>query len=157
LLRLERAFEACEGTFRQRRATQLAADRLDDYGHVGAAVGIGEHHDAALAVLAADLVRAIGLLDFGDLTRRNPARPAFDQEVAEALGGAHRVGEAHDDVETPVAIHHTRDHASTGQAAELIDHGGRLDAVERRAPVIDTDFELRNAHLLFHLKVGDAG
>ena len=56
----------------------FAPDGADHLRHVGTAVGIGEHHDAAAAVLPQDLVRAVGLADIGDLPDRNPADRRLD-------------------------------------------------------------------------------
>ena len=143
--------------FRQFRRRQRFPDRADDLRHVGAAVGVGQHHDAAAAVLAQDLVRPFGFLDVGELPRRNPADRGFDQEVAQPLRGAQPVRQPHRDVEPAVAVDDARHHAPIRQPAELLDHGRRLHAVERGAAVIDADFELRNQDLLFDLKIGEPG
>ena len=57
-LRLERAFETDEIAFRHLRLGHHAANLLDQLRHVGLAVAVGEHHEAAASVLAQDLVRA---------------------------------------------------------------------------------------------------
>ena len=87
----------------------------------------------------------VGLLDVGDLPRRNPAARRFDQEIAEPLRGAQPVRQPHHHVEAAVAVDDARDHAPVGEPAELLDDGRRLHAVERGAAVIDADFELRDA------------
>ena len=99
----------------------------------------------------------VGLLDLGDLARRNPAGRRLDQEVAEPLRRAQVVRQPHHHVEAAVAVDHARHHAAVRQPAELIDHRRGLHAVKRGAAVIDADFELRDAHLLLDLQVGQAG
>ena len=98
-----------------------------------------------------------GLLDLGDLPRRDPSRRRLDQKIAQALRGAQAFRQPHHHVEAAIAVDHPRDHAPVRQPAELIDHGGRLHAIKRGARIIDTDFELRNQYLLLDLHVGEAG
>ena len=124
--------------------------------HVGGAVGVGEHDDAPLAVLAQDLVGPVGLAHVGDLAHRDPARGRLDQQIAQALRGAPLVLQPQHDVEAPVAVDHARDDAAVGQALELLGDRRGLQAVERGALVVDDDLELRNAHLLLDLQVDDA-
>ena len=95
------------------------------------AVGVGEHHDAAAAVLAQDLVRPIGLLDVRDLPRRDPADRRLDQEIAELCGGAQPVGQPHHDVEAAIAVDHARDDAPVRQPAAAA--RSRRPAARRRA------------------------
>ena len=68
-----------------------------------------------------------------------------------------RVRQPHHHVEPAIAVDHARDHPPVRKPAELLDDGRRLHAVKRGAAVIDADFELRDAHLLFDLEVGKPG
>ena len=136
-------------------ATTLRMFR-DDGRHVGGTVGVGQHDHAALAVLPEDLVRAVGFDDVCDLAHRYPSGGRLDQQIAQPLRGSALVLEPQDHVEAPVAVHDTRNDAAVGEPFELLGHGRGLKSVERGAPVIDDDFELRDAHLLFDLQVDHA-
>ena len=50
--------------------------------HVGRAVGIGQHDDAAFAVFALDLIGAIAFADLGDVPDRDPAVRRLQQQIA---------------------------------------------------------------------------
>jgi hypothetical protein len=62
LLGLELAFQGGEIAFRQGPGGEFRADVGDHLGHV-AAVGVGGDDDAAARIFAADLIRAVALLD----------------------------------------------------------------------------------------------
>ena len=105
-----------EDALRQLDRLQLAADAPRRSRAMSAEPSrVGEHDDAPAAVLAQDLVGAVGLPDLGDLARRHPARRRLDQQVAEPVGGAQPVGQPHHHVEAAVAVDHARDHAAVRQ------------------------------------------
>ena len=93
-----------KNALRQLRCGQLAPDIGDEPRHVGRAIGVGEHDDAALAVLAQDLVGAVAFPDLGDVPHRHPAIGRLEQQIAEALRGALGIVEAHHDVEAARAV-----------------------------------------------------
>ena len=88
LLRLERAFERGEEALRQLHRGELAPYLGDEPRHVGRAVGIGQHHDTPLAVLAQDLVGAVAFPHLGDVPHGHPAVGRLQQQIAQALRGA---------------------------------------------------------------------
>ena len=99
--------------------------------HVGRAVGVGEHHDAPLAVLAQDLVGAVAFPDLGDVPNGHPAVGRLQQQIAQALRGALAVIEAHHDIEAARAIEQPGDDAAVGEPLQLL--GDRPAAAGRRA------------------------
>ena len=127
-------FQAGEEALGQLDRAQLAADRLDELRHVGGAIGVGQHNNAAPAIFPEDLVRPFGLPDVGDLARWDPAARGINQQIAEALRGAQPVRQAQGHVEPAVAIDHPRYDAAVGEPAELVDDRGRLHAVEAARP-----------------------
>ena len=152
----KRAFERGEEALRQLRGGELAPDVGDDPRHVGRAVGVGQHDDTALAVFAQDLVGAVAFPHLGDVAHGHPAIGRLQQQVAQALRGALSVVEAQHDVKAARAVHQLGDDAAVGESLQLLGDRLRLQAVEGGPRVVDHDFELRDAHLLFDLQVGQA-
>ena len=145
-----------EEPLRELHRGQLAADVGDDARHVGRAIGIGEHDDAALAVFAQDLVGAVAFADLGDVPHGHPAVGRLQQQITQALRGALAVIQAHHDVKAARAVDEPGDHATVREPLQVLGDGLRLQAVECGARVVDHDLELGNAHLLFDLQVGQA-
>ena len=116
-LRLERAFEPGEEAFRQLRWPRARA-RIDPTICAMSAVPsvLANTTTRRRAVLAQDLVRPVGLLDVGELPRRDPARRRFDQQIAKPLRGAQPVRQPHRDVEPAVAVDDARHHARRSTA-----------------------------------------
>ena len=73
-----------------------------------------------------------------------------------ALGGALAVFKPQNHIEAANTVDKPGDHTAVREPFEVLGHRLRLQAVERGARVVDHDVELRNAHLLFDLQVGQA-
>jgi hypothetical protein len=103
LLRLELAAQGDEVALGQLGL----GDHLADVGHdlrQRAARGVGRQHDAPLAVVAADLVRAVAVLDGGDLRQRDAPVRRLDQDLAQPFDGARRFRQLHHQREAPAAL-----------------------------------------------------
>jgi hypothetical protein len=133
------------------------ADASDNFGEIGAGIGIGEDNNPPATVLAKDLIWTIGLTDIRDLARGYPARGRLNEEIAKPLRRAHVLRQPHGHIEAPVAVDDARHDATVGQAAELLDHGGRLHAIERGSPIVYSDFKLRDERLFFDLQIDEPG
>ena len=128
---------------RQPDRVRLGANGGHDAAHVRAAVCIGEHDDAARAVLPQDLVGPVRFAHVGDLPDRNPSRRALDQKIGEPAGGALRLLQAQHDIVAARPIDDARDDAAVREAFQLLGYLRRLQPIERRALVIDAHLELR--------------
>src|SRR5690606_22967411 len=91
-----------------------------------------------------------------NLTCRDPSARRLDQEVAKPLNSPHVIRQPHDDVETTISIDDAGDDPAVRQAAQPIDDRTRLKPVERRPPVVDADFNLRDQNLTLDLKIREA-
>ena len=137
-----------------RPAAATCALRLGDERAEVAAAHVGRDDDAALAVLAADLVRARRDLDVGHRRQRHEAaraRPRGRTRVAAvawrsaaAAGsaapqrvevGAQVLGQAHDDVEAAVALEDLAGLLAADRGRDDVLHVGHVEAVagQRRA------------------------
>ena len=155
-LRLELAAQGDEVALGQARFSHGLADVGH---HVGQrpALRVGRQHDAALAIVAADLVGAVALFDGGQARQGHGAAWCVDQHARQAVDGACAVGQAHHQCKAAAAFHHLGDFFALHQRLQRGQHLGGGHAHLCSGGVVHAHGDLRRQHLLFHLQVGQAG
>ena len=137
--------------------------RFGDEGAQVVAADIGLHHDAPLAVFAADLVQAFGKAELAPVRcsgtdARDPPSPGSitgkrpDRVEIVARGAV----EAHDDVESPVAFEDDAGFAPAERSRDGVGDVLQGQAVAGDGIAIELDVELREACRLLDLDVGCA-
>jgi hypothetical protein len=109
-----------------------------------------------LAIVAADLVGTVAVLDRRDLRQRDAAVGRLDQDLAQALDRSRRFRQPHHQREAPAALDDLRDLLALDQGLQRRQHLRRRHAVLGGGCVVDAHLDLRRQHLLLDLQVGDA-
>jgi hypothetical protein len=118
---------------------------------------VGRQHDAALAVVAADLVGAVAVLDGGEASTAGCGRSASRSGSGPGLRWSAPTRAAHHQRKAPAALDDLGDLLALDQRLQRGQHLRRRHAVLRRGGVVDAHLDLRRQHLLLDLQVGDAG
>ena len=155
-MRLELAAQRHKVTLGQLAVSHHGAD-VSHHLRQSPALGIGRQHNAAFAVIAADLVGAVPILNAGQLGQGHSAGGRLHENLPQTFQRPCALRQAHHQVESPATLHdlsHFFTLDQTLQDRENLRHGHAILGCRR---VIHPHGDLRGQHLFFDFQIGQTG